>query len=609
MIGTARLLQVTASFFLVSLCTVEARELIANQVDAQTRPGFVASNRETHELQQDHMPLNDSTEKVTRHLLSLHWKNLSKLLFIAMKIIKREVLHDADNSLVESTSSAMLDYEPAAIVPIFMKSTPAKIEFLPSILGIKSCQDSNLRILHVEGELNEVEYGNYVEEEQSQTEFSCSAPERDLDFPNLVDVHISREIKGTKMVEEKDSAHNFSYSLLFDSVTSLIVGALFLLFGRVIIFKQGTLNTTPEFEDIDEYDTYLEAVLSSAHRLSSLSEFAQAKEIISRAISACYQSKFSKRHDPGTLFHLLSTVEFNVGNYEAALNAINNAYEIYENSLGASRETAYLLEDRGTILQKLGQFDQAKSSMQIAMEYLRSGVQVRGSADEMRTGYHSVEDSTIDSDLNDYKASLIARAKDSIFSESNDEGENKVDTHFVSDLSSTLVVQDVVGKRDTARLINQIGNVEMCVNNWAGALERYHESIDLYWHTQGGGIPMNNEIENAVDHNVRLAMVSSLASHKFAPSCCPSIDHYSFESIHEGRRENLLRMNTAQVQINEDIDEKGAKDEEMNHSFGETNYAASKYSYRKIKCDHGDSPEGGDRGVSPVDITSTLICD
>lgn len=379
----------------------------------------------------------------------------------------------------------------------------------PSILGINSCRDSNMMMLELDE--NGDEDNDYDNEDSQTMQGLCYNPPS---ISSLMGQYSTR------------SYGSYFWYFLVDVFLPIVLGALSFVAARILHLDDHWSNLVSSekainlrFKSPEEYDKYLEDILLNADSMNALFEYDQARELIKEAISASYVTKFSKQHDPGTLFHLLSTIESSAGDHVAALNAINNAYEIYENSLGPSIETAYLLEDLSTILTTVGRFDEAKAALRKSKLYLENSNKMTECTKEAEDSLHN--------DLVQYKQMLMMRAKSDKFSD--DEGE-------CSDQDSELeiinnpdfippIVHNATQKRNFARLMNQLGGIEYMSGDFSVAIDSYAKSKEMFIEARSSLATIQ-----AVDQNLKASRATSILSAPEFIAFCKNPEDYADES-------------------------------------------------------------------------------
>ena len=365
-----------------------------------------------------------------------------------------------------------------------------------SILGIKSCHDSNIAML--EESMHDDVDEEYDEDESQVVQSFCYNPQ------------ISPSASKYSTSEDRGYFWFFITNLLIPiilGVLSYFTAHVLDLSDRCPTYLQcilaGKETKKQRFENPEEYDRYLEEVLLNADSFNALCQHDQAREMIEEAITASYVTQFSKQHDPGTLYHMLSMVESSAGDNLAALNAINNAYEIYENSLGPSIETAYLLEDLSTILTALGRFDDAKAALKRSTLYLETS----GRSNDVNDN----DKDLLEKQLIEYKQMLMNRAKSMAAT-----GEFSDDEDECSDEDSELeminnpklippIVQNATQKRETARIMNLLGGIEYMSGDFNVAADIYTKSKEMFTEAKGDF----STIE-AVEQNLKASKSASI---------------------------------------------------------------------------------------------------
>ena len=389
-------------------------------------------------------------------------------------------------------------------------SSSSDLHKYPSILGIQTCHDSNIIMLRrAMNDEEDEENDNETFEENQTIPSSCYNPQ-------------VTSLKEKSFIME---CRDYMWFFLLNILIPIAVGVLSYLTVQMmhlndICFMVDSTDMSDRktrgqiFKSPEEYDRYLEEALLRADRSNALFEYGQAREIIGEAITASYATQFSKQHDPGTLYHMLSTIESSAGENVAALNAINNAYEIYENSLGPSRETAYLLEDLSTILTALGRFEDAKVALRKSKLYLETSTKT----EELNEN----DEELLEKELVEYKKMLIQKAKSVAETDrfSDDEGECSDQDSELEIINNPDVIPPIIRnatqKRDVARIMNQLNSIECMSTSFTVANAN---SKDISTETRRS----QSTIENT-DQSILVSRASSVLTTPEFITICKNID-------------------------------------------------------------------------------------
>lgn len=267
--------------------------------------------------------------------------------------IETNKISNIDNS--DSPILSVGKYHVRCISEYNNQKSSISITTLPNMMSKKTFKDTNIMMI------NDEDYD--FEGLSMKKDFYIAPPS----FPSLDLKLLQSDIynQSEKTHHQKPTEYQY-FSFLLIGVVSFFIGRNFKA------KKASKLQYVDPIQSLEDYDKYLEYLINEVERVNNIGDYSRSLKLIKNALYVAYNNRFRSIQDPGTLYHLRANTHIKFNNLKAALNDLTAAFEIYDNSLGISVETANVLEDMGSLLEQMGNFEDAKTAFQKSVRYLEN---------------------------------------------------------------------------------------------------------------------------------------------------------------------------------------------------------------------------------------------